>query len=413
MTRTEKLSHRAHTSSPCCPQSHKTFFPLFTLLGRNTPHPVCLHGPTNTGNRLTIAGKRSRRSGRAPTEIRRLRPPAGRDLEAVFGTFRHLRGPSSRMNEPGPRERPHSALRPRPGAFERRGGEARPGGRPQSFTRCAICDTLLYNAIVRGLHSELQWSPSFRRREGRKKRRKSFMEPSSASASGGGPLAARSHTRTTWTRGLFPLSSLLLLSLPPLSLFDSLLQGAKPCAFRAARETPLRSLFSSRRRAGEREGGREGSGASAPQRFFSCGGSRRNETIRFHGARNSPLPPSQNAASSERLARLFTRRERGFLTRADSQRFAAFNVSRVNKKSRVSGKSVLRIRPLFGVVSLKPQRPRPRRRPRVSVDVSPAWHFSNRAGAFISRAAPQSAQSAPIRSAPWLSSDALITVGFH
>jgi hypothetical protein len=66
-----------------------------------------------------------------------------------------------------------------------RGGEARPGGRPQSFTRCAICDTLLYNARARDLHKSPLYSGRPRSAgvaEGRaggggrgKKRRKSFM----------------------------------------------------------------------------------------------------------------------------------------------------------------------------------------------------------------------------------------------
>jgi len=99
-----------------------------------------------------------------------------------------------------------------------RGGEARPGGRPQSFTRCAICDTLLYNARARDLHKSPLYSGRPRSAgvaEGRaggggarKKAAEILYVGPSASASGRRPLAARSHTRTTWT-------SLFLLFLPP------------------------------------------------------------------------------------------------------------------------------------------------------------------------------------------------------
>lgn len=131
---------------------------------------------------------------------RRTRPGGG-----FSGPFVTSKAPSCRMNEPGPRERPHSGLHPRFGT--RRSGGRGEGGReerPQSFTRCAICDTLLYNAGERRALSGPQSLSS----EGEKRAAEILY---GARAKRGGPLAARSHTRTTWTRlFLLFLSSFLL-----------------------------------------------------------------------------------------------------------------------------------------------------------------------------------------------------------
>lgn len=78
-------------------------------------------------------------------------------------------------------------------ASGRRGGERREEERPQSFTRCTICDTLLYNAGERSALS----APQSLSCEGEKRAAEILY---GVRAERGGPLAARSHTRTTWTR---------------------------------------------------------------------------------------------------------------------------------------------------------------------------------------------------------------------
>lgn len=111
-----------------------------------------------------------------------------------------------------------------------RGGDGE--GRPQSFTRCAICDTLLYNARQRAIYARPPLA------EGEEKKATEILY---------GPLAARSHTRTTWTflpLPFFPLLSLVQIPTErsrhlPLSLSLSFYSRVLPDMRRLATATRL------------------------------------------------------------------------------------------------------------------------------------------------------------------------------
>ena len=189
ITRTKALGNPTVLPS----KSHKTFFPLiYTSLGE-TPHPVhyCERStdrptrPTNAGK--TLPGQRRERLGTTrPSEIRRLRPPVERDLEAVFQDLSSPLRPrwAGWMNrDPG-----NDLIRVfilglgQDGAAGGKGKRGREE-RPQSFTRC---DHMRYIIIQCG-------------REARSKRATVTLLQG-GEKSGGNPLWNSRRTRRTARR---------------------------------------------------------------------------------------------------------------------------------------------------------------------------------------------------------------------
>lgn len=258
ITRTKAL-----TGEACCSQSHKTFFPLFILLGRNTT-PRAPPWANQPGNRLTITGKRSRRSGRD-------RPKSADFAPLLDATWRRFSGPfvtsearrAGWMNwAPGTT----SFRSPFPTWARTAGREA--GRRGRADARRVLQDAPYaihyYTMQEYAVYTRARYSSRPRLEGGReKKRRKSFMEPR-ASASGGGPLAARSHTRTTWIRPFSSFFFLLYLSLPSFRFCPSSKLSFAP------REKRYCAFFSS---------GREV--ARVASRFLICYDHFRNDRSRF------------------------------------------------------------------------------------------------------------------------------------